>query len=216
MRYWTGSHAPLVKRTVAGRDHVRRYINNVGVPLEWKPGEGVTLPYDGVVQASLNGDLSELRNAAETVSVVIEDEPNFLSERPGMVPVEPVTIKPFAGTFRSKVLLFWKRRPDLLLADAERIWLETHAPEEARIWGAELIGYIANRCLPFGWTRWGDEMPRHDGVSEYYFDIAPEDLPARWSEVAQALGEGTRRFAADIRMMCVREVVQIGDGPGPG
>jgi EthD domain len=215
MDYWTRNHARLVKNQTSDSGILLRYLNNVGIPTAFAPGSQ-SLPYDGAVEALLEVSIEQFcKMLAVEDNAVIADEPNFLSASPLSMVVDPDTIKAFRAPFRVKLLMFWKRRPELSQRQAEKIWLERCAPAEIEYWGDALTGYIANRCQPVKWGRWGEEMPPHDGVAEYYFDIPAEDLTADWAKAIEALGDDAHAFASDIRLLRVEEIVQVGAGAGP-
>jgi len=105
----------------------------------------------------------------------------------------------------TKVLILFRKRSDLGMAEFRRYWKETHGPIAAKMPG--LRKYIQDHVLPD--PSLGD--PPYDAIAELWFDSAEAFQASLASPEGQAvLADGPNYSDGDsVRVMIVEEVAVV-------
>jgi len=214
MRYWTETHAALVKESARDDIKTRRYVNNVGEREgcdTWPPF--ATSPFDGVVCVWVDRSFESLRRIIlSPQNSFVPDEPNFVRCRPYLVPVDESVHKDGGGAPRCKLMLFFVRPLDAAGTGWIDYWRDVHVDREIAFWGDRLSRIATNVAMPFVWTDWGSETPAFEGCAEYWFTIDAAHVMAAIGSYPGDLIESQRRCMGASFRMFVREVVQLDRG----
>jgi uncharacterized protein (TIGR02118 family) len=102
----------------------------------------------------------------------------------------------------TKVLILFRKRPDLELDEVQRYWKETHAALAAKMPG--LRRYVQDHVLPAP----SGEMQPYDAVAELWFDSAEAFQASMSSPEGQATLADAETFADmdSVRVVMAEEV----------
>ncbi len=140
----------------------------------------------GAAQARLTGPLLP--------RVVLQTQEHYVVDR-------AVTAEAVKGIF------FFRRRPDLAVADFQRYWLETHGPIAGRT--PDIQRYVQCHVLP---ECYDHDMPAYDGVTELYWPDHETTVRsmASPSMTEEQAGDAPNFVApGSVELMLTREV-QVG------